>query len=29
MISRADIANLTIEQLTSTAWLKKGVYVSW
>jgi putative NADH-flavin reductase len=29
MISRADVANFMVAQLTSPVWLKRGVYLSW
>ncbi len=28
-IARADVADFMMQQLTSTAWIRKGVYISW
>jgi len=28
-ISRADVARFMVQQLTSAAWLRKGVYITW
>jgi hypothetical protein len=29
MISRSDVADFMMQQLTSPQWLRKGVYITW